>query len=195
MGLFPAALMLSIAASADSFVIGIGFGLKGVRIGFFSNLYISLVCFGGTAAAMLLGQFVGEALPVWLARGIGAAVLWALGLWMLADALRPNRDSLHGICTDADCVDKDHSKKVELSESITIGLVLALNNMGLGMGAGISGLPVLLTSALCSAASFTLLSGGCRLGKKLVSGRLSKILETASALLVIWLGVRSVCAF
>ncbi len=191
MELLLTVLMLSVAATSDSFVIGMGFGLKGVGIGLFSNLYISVICLAGTAAAMLLGRYLGGVLPVWLTGSLGPIVLVALGLWMLAEAFRRREGSLHGVCTDPDCVDKDNSKKVELSESISIGLVLAVNNMGLGIGAGISNLPVLLTSVLCCAASFVFLGIGCWLGKKLALGNFSKILEVASALLVIWLGVRS----
>lgn len=184
-------LALSIAATLDSFVIGLGFGLKGVRISVISNLYISLVCFGGTAAAMLPGSYLSSVLPPGMAGGLGGLVLLGLGLWMLIGALRRREGSLHGVCTDPDRVDKNNSKRVELLESMGIGLVLALNNVGLGIGAGISGLPVLATSLLCAAASFVFTGAGCALGGRIVSGRLSKILEIASGLLVVGLGVSS----
>ncbi|HHY52489.1 MAG TPA: hypothetical protein GX499_04510 [Clostridiales bacterium] len=191
MELILTVLLLSIAATSDSFVIGIGFGLKGVEIHFFSNLYISLTCFVGTAAAMLLGRHLGYVLPVWLTGSLGAVILLALGLWMLVEVFRRREGSLHGVCTSPECVDKDNNKKVELSESIGVGLVLALNNIGLGVGAGISGLPILLTSFFCSVTSFAFMGMGCQLGHKLVVGRFSRFLEIASALLIIWLGIHS----
>lgn len=191
MELLLTVLLLSVAATSDSFVIGIGFGLKGVGIDFFSNLYISLTCLVGTAAAMLLGRYLERMLPVWFTKNLGSVVLLALGLWMLVTAFRHREGNLHGVCTSPECIDKDNNKTVELSESFSIGLVLALNNIGLGIGAGISGFPILLTSSLCSATSFVFIGTGCWLGKKLASGRFSRWLEFASALLVIWLGIRS----
>lgn len=193
MNLLPV-LLFSFAATSDSFVIGFHFGLKGVRMSFFSNLYISLVCFAGTAAAMLLGRWLGSALPVGLANLIGGFVLIGLGLWMLWEGWKEQDDEknkLHGVCADPACVDKDDSKRVELRESMGIGLILCLNNMGLGIGAGIAGLPVMITSAICAVASFLFVGGGCQLGSCLKAGRLARALETISAFLILWLGVSS----
>lgn len=186
---FISVLLLSIAATSDSLVIGFNFGLKNVRIGFFSNLYISAVCFAGTYAAMLAGRLLGAIVSARAATVLGGLVLLLLGLWMLKIALQSGKSTLS--CTNPETADRNRSNTIELRESLGIGLVLALNNLGLGIGAGMAGLPSLATSLLCAGASFIFVQCGYALGKKITAKRLAGALEIISSLLIIALGVRS----
>lgn len=180
-------IALSIAATSDSFVIGFNFGLKGVRIGFVSNLYISAVCFAGTYLTMLAGRLMGTVVDARAAGALGGLTLLALGLWMLRSALQKGKKGRS--CTDPETADKDCSKTIELRESLGIGMVLVLNNLGLGIGAGMAGLPSLATSVLCAAASFLFVGAGFALGVRITANRLSACLELLSSLLVIALGI------
>lgn len=183
---FLPVLLLTVAATSDSFVIGFNYGIKDVRINRASNLFISLLCFAGTYLSMLAGRLLGGAVDSALADRLGAGVLLALGAYMLVCAMRKCRAAV--AMRDPALVDKDRSKVIELRESLFIGLLLTLNNMGLGIGVGIAGLPILLTSAVCAAASFFFIGAGCMLGGRLRRLPLARYLEILSALLVLLLG-------
>lgn len=183
---FLSTLLLTVAATADSFTIGFNYGVKNVRIGNVSNLFISLVCLVGTFAAMLAGKLLGGAVPPYTANLLGAFTLCAFGSCMLVKALLPERKP--GLTEDPAAVDKDGSQIIELRESVMIGLLLSLNNIGLGVGAGIAGVPVYGAPALCAAMSFLFIKAGHRLGGRFSGKSVSKPLEALSALFVLALG-------
>lgn len=189
-------VLLAAAASSDSFIIGFNYGVKGVRIGNISNGFISLVCFVGTYLSMQLGRLAGCFLdPAW-GDAVSGGLFTLLGLWMLWSALRTPKEekAVRKYSENPDMVDKDRSKVIELRESIMIGLVLCLNNVGLGIGGGVAGIPILLTPLACALFSFLFIKTGCSLGMRIVSTRLSKLLEITAAGLILMLGAAGLLA-
>lgn len=184
--------LLAFAASLDCLIIGFNYGVKGVRIGWLSNAFIALVCFAGTFLSMLAGQLMGGILqPGWAERA-GGLLFTLLGLWMLRGALLPRSKAARQQYSEhPEMVDKDASKVIELRESLLIGLLLCVNNIGIGIGGGMAGIPVLATPALCAALSFLLIGLGCAIGRRIESARLSGTLELLSAVLILLLGIKS----
>ncbi len=183
-------ILISFAATADSFIVGLGYGVKKVHILGTSNLFISVCCLLGTSLAMLIGKCLGSWIPTGLAEMLGGLVLLCFGLYMLYSAIMPPKEGIRKFTNDPQAVDKDHSNKIELRESLMIGLVLSLNNMGLGIGAGISGYPIMITAVICAVASFLFVQAGSKCGNRITSDSHGKRLEIFSSILVILLGIR-----
>lgn len=184
--------LLAFAASLDCLIIGFNYGVKGVRIGWFSNGFIALVCFAGTFLSMLAGRMLGCVLQSGWAEITGGLLFAILGLWMLWGALKPRPGTARKQYSEnPEMVDKDSSKVIELRESLLIGLLLCLNNIGIGVGGGMAGIPVLATPALCAVLSFALIGLGCAVGRRIESPRLSRTLELISAILILLLGLKS----
>jgi len=182
------ALFLTLAATSDSFLVGFHYGMKGVRVGRAANLFISAVCFIGTLLAMRLGR----ALGLWwqdVSNWLGGGVLLAFGIYMLVLAFRECGEDSACPMEDPKSVDKDHSKVIELRESFFIGAMLSLNNMGLGIGAGLAGIPILFMSLMCALGSFLFVSCGCRIGSRVKCAKNIKLIELLAALFVMALGM------
>lgn len=183
--------VLAAAASADCVVIGLNYAAKGVRISHSSNVFLAFICFGGTFLSMLLGRLLGNSLnPAW--TGLAGGILFVgLGAWMLRGALFPRKEAVRQHYSEnPEIVDKDASKVIELRESLLIGLLLSINNVGLGIGGGIAGIPVLATPIACAVCSLVFLRIGVFFGGRIANPKVSKALEIASACLILLLGTR-----
>lgn len=182
-------ILITFASTADSLIIGFNYGLKKVRINDISNLYISLVTCLGTFLAMNMGKILGTLLVAEKANMIGGMVLIFLGMFMLKTTFFPKKNKIQDLTEDPSIVDEDKSLVIELKEALLIGLVLSINNIGMGIGAGIAGMPVFITPLICGIASFIFIKIGSSLGNLLPKGKLSKYLEIISAVFVLILGI------
>lgn len=182
-------VLLAAAASSDSFIIGFNYGVKGVLIGKVSNGFLSLTCFCGTLLSMLLGRGMGAFLDPQWAVFAGGALFAVLGGFMLVSALGKAPCQTRHYSENPQIVDKDASKIIELRESLVIGLLLCLNNVGIGVGGGMAGIPILLLPLACAAASYGLIWLGCSLGARIINPRLSRTLEILSAAFILCLGL------
>lgn len=188
MGIFMIVLM-TLAATADSFIIAFNYGIKKVIISNSSNLFIAIFCLLGTLVSMLIGKFLGGLVTVHTANILGSVVLVGFSVYMLKNALFANEEDAHQYTQDPTAVDKDNSKVIEFRESFLIGLLLSINNMGMGIGAGITGMPIIITSMVCAGASFLFIKIGCLFGSHIESSKISRILEIISCVFVLVLGI------
>lgn len=79
-----ASLLFGISASLDALLVGIGFGLRRVRISLWQNLVISLVTLLGTCLSLGLGHRLAGLLPGAISAYAGSLVLILLGLYYIA---------------------------------------------------------------------------------------------------------------
>ncbi|WMJ87251.1 manganese efflux pump [Anaerocolumna sp. MB42-C2] len=182
-------VFLTFAATADSFIIAFNYGIKKVIISNSSNFFISFLCLCGTLFSMFIGKTLGGFVSAEMADIIGSIVLVGFAVYMLFNTVYSDKKGEHQYTQDPSVVDKDNSKVIELRESLLIGIFLSINNMGMGIGAGIAGMSVSVTPLICAAASFIFIKAGCILGRHITSQKLSKNLEMFSAVLVLLLGI------
>ena len=187
-------IIIIFASTADSFIIGFNYGLKKIRINNISNLYIALVTCIGTFLSMQFGRLINSFLSTHQSDMIGGAVLIGLAVYMLKSTFFPQKGKIQDLTENPAIVDTDHSSVIELRESLVIGIRLCIKNIGMGVGAGITGMPSFLTSFLCAVASFIFIRGGSVLGNLIHTGKISKYLEVISALLVLCLGILGFCS-
>lgn len=177
-------LLFALSATSDSFIIGFNYGVRNIKIPWLSNILITLICFAGTYLAMAAGSALSRFLPESTADLIGACILFGLGVSMLIQGLRTHKKDF----CDSETIDADHSQVIEWRESLLLGCLLCINNIGAGIGASISGLPPFFTSAACAVLSFLLILSGYHTGIRVTSHILKKALELCSAGILMALG-------
>lgn len=181
-------LLFAISANADNFVVALSYGINKIRIGLSSNLLISLITLTGTVLSMSLIKIISSPVPENIANLIGSAMLILIGVWTIVKPLLKKIDS-DGIIDNPEKADKDNSSTIDAKESITLGLALTLNNVGLGIGASITGLNIVLTSLLTFGLSLLMIVVGYFVGSYYLSKVFSKRATIVSGLVIIVLGV------
>ena len=84
-------------------------------------------------------------------------------------------------------------KKITLKETFLLGFALSLNNIGLGIGASITGLPCFYTCLATLCASFVFILISQWLGKTYFSKYISSYASPVSGLLIFLLGFYELC--
>ena len=82
-----APLLFGISASLDALLVGIGYGLRKVRIRLWQNLTISLVTLVGTCLSVGLGHRLAVLLPEAVGAYGGSLVLILLGLYYVVKSV------------------------------------------------------------------------------------------------------------
>ncbi|MDP4088263.1 MAG: sporulation membrane protein YtaF [Bacillota bacterium] len=196
-------LFFCIASSSDNFVIGLSYGGKAIKVNFRSNFLVAAISCIGTFCAMLLGEGIYRLLPEKHTSIIASILLIGFGIYMLIGSLKkdegekgPSSDgsdlaagNYYDILEHPEILDKDHSKDIDFREAVTLGFILCLNNVGLGVGASIAGLNIYITSFLALVFSMIFVRAGCYMGHKVLYGRLSKYSEYISAAIIMILGI------
>jgi putative Mn2+ efflux pump MntP len=90
---------------------------------------------------------------------------------------------------DPDKADLDHSRSIDVKESIALAFALSINNVFSGIGAGLSKLDVNLTTALTFVLSIVAIVVGYFLGDKFTTKMSVKLSGVLSACLIICIGL------
>jgi putative Mn2+ efflux pump MntP len=202
------ALLLAIASNIDNFAVGIAYGVKKLKIGILTNLFIAFVSATGTYLSLAVGKDINHYLSISTANALGSFVLIAVGAWSLWETLKQKRkkakvrkqaryllassdqvmapmmpnteyndsskefaqEFLHEFSYEKflehpEKADLDHSGYIDVRESIALAFGLTLNNLGSGIGGGISNFNVWVTSWLVFTLSIIGVSIGYLLGK------------------------------
>lgn len=190
--------LLALACSLDNIGIGIAYGVRRLSIPFGTNLLIALLTAGGTLLVMLSGHLVTRLIHPQTAILVGGVIIIVAGAWvviqetLLRQPVRPPEElqliALEGIpevsllrkilmiLDNPFIADQDFSGHIDLKEGVILGLALLLNNLPIGLVAGLLGLnPLLITVSVISLSILTIwvgISTGYCLGTHWV-GRLS----------------------
>lgn len=175
-------LVFAACSNMDSFVVGLSCGLRRVRVGWAANLLVGAITFFGTALAMLLGGRLLAFLPAFVSGMLGGCIILGIGLWGLAGQCGP-RPGGRAVPQVGSAI------PMAPRQAAALGFALTLNNVGLGVGASITGLqwvPVSLLSLVCSV---VFLYAGNRLGRSRLAGAAGPAAELAASLLMVGLGL------
>lgn len=207
---FISAFLLAIASNVDNFAVGVAYGVKKLKIGFATNLFIAFVSATGTYLSIAVGSDINHYLSTSVANALGSLVLIAVGVWSIWQTFKLERKkaqkkaqkrqqsrlliaahsdqavsntsyedsskeysqefleefSYEKFLENPEKADADRSGYIDVRESIALAFGLTLNNLGSGIGAGISNLNVLITALLVFVLSIVGVSGGYFLGKR-----------------------------
>jgi len=196
-------LLFALSSSSDNFIIGLSYGAKKIRINFINNLLVAVISCVGTVTAMLFGKLFCKFIPPAYTNVFGSLVLLLFGLYMLFNAYKKkssdNKELIfdnqakiyhyNEIIEHPEVVDKNNSKTIEFKEAIILGIILCINNIGLGIGASISGLNIYVTSLSSLIFSILFIKLGCYFGSIVSSSRLANYSENIAACVIILLSI------
>lgn len=178
---FLSALLFGISASLDALILGISYGLRGIHIKFKNNFIISLITLLGTCLSVGFGERLVLLIPKSINIWIGSITLIGYGLFYIIKFT---------INLTKKYTSKTEKEKNDTTDSIIItGILLSLNNIGIGLGASIAGLRLLPAAVSTFSFSLLFLLVGNNLGRSRLSSLLGSAADPVSGLLLIGLGV------
>ena len=182
-------MMLVISGNLDSLMVGISYGVKRIRVSLISNMIIAGIIFISTFITMLLASHFEKYLPVSLANTIGGVLLVILGMLGVIKYIKNMYDKSECDWSESEKYDKDQNKIIDSKEAVLLGFILSLNNIGLAIGAAISGFPILATSVISAGMSLFLFPLGTLMGNSIFAGLLEHYADLISGILIVALGL------
>ncbi len=174
-----AAALLAAACNLDTVLLSAGFAARGVRVGRGYALAIAALTTGITWASLALGAGAAALLGGRGAQLLGALVLAGIGAWFVLDWLRrqgaPPAEGESAVPGWRGCV--------------ALAAALAVNNAGVGVAAGASGISPGLAAAANLLATLGALPLGRALGDRLAGRLLGRYALPLTGALLVLLGV------
>ena len=168
---WPAALLVGAVSNLDNLGVGVALGISDTRIGAMANLIVAAITMPVMAAAVTCGRLLSKLIPSAVTGWLGPLIIIAIGIGTAstsAAAFRPPDGAGDSRCAWRHAPDVDRA--VSWREAIVLGVALSVNNLGTGVGAGVSGIPALATTVSAGLLSLACVGGGSHFGRAL--GRL-----------------------
>lgn len=171
-------LLLVTAVSLDGFGVGITYGLRKIKVPVIA-LGIIMLCSGIIVyTSMLVGDLLSFFISKEVAKILGGIILIAIGLFSFVNVIRAKLvnapstskayttkiEDIKTVMTTPDKADLDHSGSISAGEAFLLGLALALDAFGAGIGASMLGYSPILTAVLTACMSGFFLFFGMKLG-------------------------------
>src|SRR5690625_3747004 len=198
-------IFLVIAVSLDGFGVGVTYGIRKIKVPF-TALFIIMLCSGLVVLlSMTMGSMLSSLISPHLAKIFGGCILISLGIFSLYNIIRANDNPddlnrhennrsnvLKTVLTNPDQADLDSSGVISTHEALLLGLALALDAFGAGLGASIIGYSPLLTTLLISCMSGFFLFSGIKVGLFLSKSKQLQQMTFIPPLLLIMLGIYNI---
>jgi putative Mn2+ efflux pump MntP len=168
---WTAALLIGAVSNLDNLGVGVALGMRGRRVGAVANLIVAGITMAATAAAVTCGDLLSKLVPSAVTGWLGPLIIIAIGVATARPFAQTPRSP--------DCVldpwgawgHPPHvDRAVSRREAIVFGVALSANNLGTGVGAGVSGIPALASAVSAGVLSLACVGGGYHFGR--VLGRL-----------------------
>ncbi|WP_339227248.1 sporulation membrane protein YtaF [Oceanobacillus sp. FSL K6-2867] len=171
-------LLLVTAVSLDGFGVGITYGLRKIKVPAIA-LGIIMLCSGIIVyTSMLVGDLLSFFISKEVAKILGGIILIAIGLFSFINVIRAKLvnanatkkvhttriEDIKTVMTTPDKADLDQSGSISAGEAFLLGLALALDAFGAGIGASMLGYSPALTAVLTACMSGFFLFFGMKLG-------------------------------
>ncbi len=170
-------LLLCCAVSFDGLAAGFSYGIRNLKIPLLSLIIISIASALVMALGMLLGWAVAHYVTVSFSHLLGGIILIILGGWVVWQALlnrnngerkpvvhKKKRDNffqfIKKLIRKPEDADLDHSGSISSNEAFFLGLALASDAFGAGVGIGLAGFNIWLTSLLVGISKLCLITLG-----------------------------------
>ena len=196
------AFIFALVVSIDNFTVGIAYGVKKIKINLSSNILIGLISSLGTLLSMTLGLVIIKVISAKTANLFGCVILLTLGIYFLIDFFKKSfktngsrQQNEHdysvyqALLNYPEFGDVDKSGSLDAKESILLAFALALNNFGLGIGVGITGINIFQATILTFIISIISILIGYIVGQKYLSRLLGDYANLFSGCLIIILSI------
>jgi putative Mn2+ efflux pump MntP len=178
-------ILLAFSSNIDNLGVGIAYGIMTRRILLSHNILIGVVSGTGTLLSMVAGEWVNNYMSENVANILGSGILILIGLYSIYRAVAEGQKKLE---RDESLLN-DKPDVVQKREAYALALSLTINNLGGGLGAGISHVPIPLTTLLTMILSVAAIAAGYKLGESSTDIIPKLWLGVASGLIITILGV------
>ena len=127
--------IFAVSSSIDSLGIGITYGIKNMKISFFSKFILFIISISITYFALFLGNLLSNVLSDFFTIIIGSGILIFMGVYIIYEALRTKRNDFN-IFNNPISSDFNHSKTIEPKEALFLAIALSLDSFGIGGSIG-----------------------------------------------------------
>ncbi len=206
---FLSALLFAFAVSLDGFGVGISYGVRRIRIPFFSLLIICLSSAIAITLSMLFGGVISRFFDPIVGQRIGAVIILLVGIYLVFQALHSTYSSRSKETKETKRIkleifqigivieilrrpvtaDIDKSGTISALEALLLGFALAMDALGAGFGAAVAGFKVWLTPLLVAGCKLLMVSSGLALGRNLGAFKLGKSIHIVPGLILILIGL------
>lgn len=180
-------LLLLIAISIDSLVIGITYGMKKIHIPVSSIITINIICTVVLFISMLLGKLFKFILPNNISNLLSFFILLSLGVYYIIQGTTKNISNSErnlnkiieikissirivvDIAVDCTKADLNKSGDLDILESIYLGIALSIDALGIGIGSAMSSNNIIMTTIYFFILNIIMLYTGLIFGKKVVT--------------------------
>ena len=187
-------LLLAFAVSIDGFVVGVVYGMRGIRIPLLSLLIMNAASALMISISMSLGRHIGIYIGQHASRVLGGGILIFLGSLAILNGRQerdrqvPKRDIIH-LLKMPEKADVDQSGAISIIEALPLGIALAMDAFGAGLGAGVIGYWSHLAPLVVGAIQFLLVFLGTFAGRVYLARRLSSTATFLPGGILIMLGI------
>ncbi len=167
-------LILALIVCSDGLLTAAAYGMSGIRIPHRAAFILSFIGAAALTIAMYAAQPLCLLLPPLLCRCMGAGLLALLGVITIIRSILPASEpektqrSPHflDVCLHTAHADADHSKSLSSGEAFLLALVLSLDSVAAGFGAGMSNASPIRCGILSLVLGFLFVEIGQWLGRK-----------------------------
>ncbi|HHY38112.1 MAG TPA: hypothetical protein GX507_04205 [Clostridia bacterium] len=199
-------LSLVVALSVDGALVGYAYGTRGITLSIGVRVLVSVISGFVMVSAVLLGAMTSSYLAPRVEKIAGGTILIAIGLITVLKGSRRHENSSRTtggppssaflrVLQDPEAADIDNSGSINSFESLLLGVALALDALGAGVGAGLTGLCLAILPFAVGLGMFAALSMGTIFGSLGSKWRLPKkglFHPALPGILIMALGVASV---
>lgn len=205
--------ILAFAVSLDGFAVGVTYGLRKIRIPFWSVVTIAICSAVTMTLSMQIGMSISNIISPVVAKWVGASILILVGIWAIYNVTKQKKDepeheyakvdriqSQHEwirieiktlgliiqILRTPTAADIDRSGTITGKEAALLGLALSLDAFGAGIGAALVGFNPWISSIVIAIMCIVFIMCGLRIGSLFSENRwMQKLYYVPGALLVI----------
>lgn len=186
--------LVACAVSLDSFIAGVSYGLKRVKLPLLSRTVIASESGALVTGAILLGHALSFALTPWVAKLTGAFLLIALGFYAILRDCKSS--SVIKMLVEPLTADRDCSGEISTAEAAVLGVALGIDSFAMGLGLALAGMGTLATGLACTIGClFSMLGGelvGASVGASMGDKISTSLSSTLPGLVMIILGVSKI---
>jgi len=204
--------VFALALNLDSFVAGLAYGTRQIKVPFFSLMIISLVSMAAISLSMLGSQMLQVFIPPAFSHRLGGVLLLAIGAWALlqtrheaapAAPKSPEANTAAGkmeirirppglviqILREPVRADLDSSGTISAGEALVLGTALAMDAFGAGFAVSMLGFSVGITVLVVGLGHFLLTVAGILAGGTFLSTKAGRRLSALPGCILILLGL------
>lgn len=178
-------LGFAISSSLDNLGVGISYGVREIRIRWFSNLLIAAICFLFSFLGIVFGKWIAAITPGVLPDLVAAVLLIVIGIRIILLAVPRKKQAseinqatikqgIKGILANPESADFDNSNEIGIGEACLLGVALSANALTNGLSAGLLGFSPLAISLTAAVGSFLTVWLGVAIGRKVAAIRIGK---------------------